>query len=74
MEFQRGDVVRLKSGGPRITVITVPPHEFLPEDHVECQWFDKKTDEPRHNSFPAEALEKASLEESSVQSTRVVRS
>ena len=58
MEFQRGDVVRLKSGGPRMTVITVPPHEYLPEGHVECQWFDKEK-EPRHNSFPAESLEKA---------------
>ena len=56
-----GDVVRLKSGGPLMTVralttarLSSPPGS--PEDHVQCQWFDG---EQISNivRFPAAALE-----------------
>lgn len=34
-EIKLGDVVRLKSGGPLMTVITIPDHGR----RVTCQWF-----------------------------------
>lgn len=42
-----GDVVRLKSGGPLMTVRALttahhPSSSESPNDHVECQWFDEK--------------------------------
>lgn len=36
-EFKVGDVVRLKSGGPQMTI-----HDFLEDGKVECAWFDEK--------------------------------
>ena len=36
-EFQPGDVVQMKSGGPQMTV------ELISEDKVHCSWFDKNT-------------------------------
>jgi uncharacterized protein YodC (DUF2158 family) len=42
-QFQIGDVIRLKSGGPDMTVTRLYPVKF--EDHVECTWFvDGKKD------------------------------
>lgn len=35
MMFQIGDVVQLKSGGPKMTV------ESMDTDGVKCVWFDK---------------------------------
>ena len=35
-EFEKGDVVQLKSGGPPITVSDIE------EEDVWCEWFDKK--------------------------------
>jgi uncharacterized protein YodC (DUF2158 family) len=42
-----GDVVRLKSGGPLMTVKTFTTANVFsapeaPKDHVQCQWFDEK--------------------------------
>ena len=39
MAFQPGDVVQLKSGGPRMTV------ENVTGDEVECVWFEKNKQE-----------------------------
>ena len=36
IDFKPGQVVRLKSGGPRMTV-----KEILPDGRVVCQWEDK---------------------------------
>lgn len=36
-EFKVGDVVVLKSGGPKMTI-----NNFLDEDRIECTWFDQK--------------------------------
>jgi uncharacterized protein YodC (DUF2158 family) len=52
MAFNPGDVVRLKSGGPAMTVMHT---DMLGK--LYCQWFVK--DEAKGNSFPAEALEAA---------------
>jgi uncharacterized protein YodC (DUF2158 family) len=42
-----GDVVRLKSGGPPMTVRELTTARLSspsdsPKDHVKCQWFDEK--------------------------------
>jgi uncharacterized protein YodC (DUF2158 family) len=42
-EFKEGDVVRLKSGGPNMTVETVD------DDEVRCAWFDDKNQIHREN-------------------------
>lgn len=51
-EFKAGDVVVLKSGGPRMTV----QGEGDFEGQVLCQWFDKG--EVKTGSFPAASLVK----------------
>jgi uncharacterized protein YodC (DUF2158 family) len=42
-EFQKGDLVILKSGGPVMTVQSVSDYSMSagPEHGVECVWFDK---------------------------------
>ena len=35
MSYRAGDVVRLKSGGPEMTV-----QPYREDDHSYCQWFD----------------------------------
>lgn len=39
MEFQLGDVVRLKSGGPKMTVSSVSTRAKLGAQTVQCEWF-----------------------------------
>ena len=34
--FKKGDVVRFKSGGPRMTILAINGSE------ITCQWFDDK--------------------------------
>jgi uncharacterized protein YodC (DUF2158 family) len=57
--FKVGDIVRLKSGGPPMTVVRIPAIDLpsLPPEDFVCSWFEGK----RHHqkSFPAEALEAA---------------
>ncbi len=43
MEFKIGDVVQLKSGGPRMTV------EVIDEGLVDCVWFEKN--QAHRNAF-----------------------
>jgi uncharacterized protein YodC (DUF2158 family) len=56
-DFQIGDVVRLKSGGPKMTVTSVGPdgHGKLT---VWCVWFPENSAKPEHGAFPAEAVER----------------
>lgn len=38
IKFKIGDLVRLKSGGPKMTVTSEPKPELAPND-VHCKWF-----------------------------------
>jgi uncharacterized protein YodC (DUF2158 family) len=40
MEFNPGDLVRLKSGGPLMTVEQVGQRAITNEDAVWCTWFE----------------------------------
>ncbi len=48
MSFQSGDVVKLKSGSPKMTV------EIVNQDGVKCVWFDNANSKTA--TFPPEAL------------------
>jgi uncharacterized protein YodC (DUF2158 family) len=54
-EFVKGDTVRLKSGGPIMTVSNTG--DRLGEHAVWCMWFDPKNNRTE-DTFPPEALEK----------------
>lgn len=41
MEFEPGDLVKLKSGGPLMTVEQVGKHPMTDEDGVWCVWSEK---------------------------------
>jgi uncharacterized protein YodC (DUF2158 family) len=51
MNLKTGDVVRLKSGGPQMTVLSVQGQT------VDCSWFGPDGN-VKLSSFPAAALEK----------------
>jgi len=50
-EFQPGDIVRLKSGGPTMTITKVASDKKM----VECFWFRSRQLE--RSAFVAESLE-----------------
>ncbi len=55
-DFKKGDTVRLKSGGPLMTVVNTGDYGPTgPEDGVACAWFDGKT--PMEEVFVGAALE-----------------
>lgn len=58
MDFEVGDVVRLKSGGPRMTVQKVG--DFVGEPYVQCSWFVVvgKNQKLENGSFHPKTLEK----------------
>lgn len=56
IEFQIGDVVRLKSGGPAMTVTNVGEAAMTGKQTVWCMWFDTKGQQ--NGSFPLGAVEK----------------
>lgn len=58
VEFEKGDVVRLKSGGPSMTVIDIGDYSPLDaKDGVKCTWFDDKK-KLNTEVFDAAALER----------------
>lgn len=49
--MQAGDLVKLKSGGPIMTVRSVH------ENNIECEWFDKEnTSKPNSYNFLKDSL------------------
>jgi uncharacterized protein YodC (DUF2158 family) len=55
MSFNLGDVVRLKSGGPLMTVTSTSISPDRPVLYM-CEWIDRDQ-KLQSSSFPAEALE-----------------
>lgn len=60
-EFKPGDLVRVKSGGPVMTVEQVGKTAMLEEDAVWCVWFEKVGNKQvaRKDTFAPVVLEKA---------------
>lgn len=54
-EWKSGDLVKLKSGGPLMTVDGKNKHA---EDGYNCSWFDKE-DKRNQEVFKADTLEEA---------------
>lgn len=54
-DFKAGDVVRLKSGGPHMTVESVGASAFSEVQSVWCVWFDGK--KQSRETFALEAVE-----------------
>ena len=50
--YDVGDVVKLKSGGPKMTVEKIDEDEF-----IHCVWFDEMN-VTQSQGFPASALER----------------
>ncbi|MDD5219585.1 MAG: DUF2158 domain-containing protein [Candidatus Bipolaricaulis sp.] len=50
-QFKVGDLVMLKSGGPKMTVSAISPNGAA----IECMWFDKK-DERQFDTFSPSVL------------------
>lgn len=53
-KYQVGDIVRLRSGGPEMTVQTIPEDRHH-HDHYRCQWFAGKKLE--YGNFKEDSLE-----------------
>ena len=51
-QWKVGDVVQLKSGGPKMTIINVT--SLLDSVGIECAWFDDN--KPASHIFPPAAL------------------
>lgn len=59
--FQRGDIVRLKSGGPEMTVTDIGKYDYIDEDRAKCQWFDGNN--LKEKVFDFYAIEKSEREQ-----------
>lgn len=57
-EFKEGDVVQLKSGGPKMTIEKYPCYEqgLKYDDRADCTWFDGS--KPYSQRFPLITLKK----------------
>ncbi len=42
MDLKIGDVVRLKSGGPLMTITEFGKYAYSDHEQVKCVWFDNK--------------------------------
>lgn len=62
MSFEAGDLVKLKSGGPTMTVEQVGKKSMTEEDAVWCVWFEKVGNKQvvQRDTFPPIVLETAS--------------
>ena len=61
MEFKAGDLVRLRSGSPVMTVEQVGKRTMTEEETVWCVWFEKVGNKqvPQRETFPPVTLERA---------------
>lgn len=57
--FKPGDIVRLRSGGPRMTVERVGKDRLSDEEEVSCVWteFDGKKQNVKRDTFPPVVLD-----------------
>lgn len=53
-KFKVGDVVQLKSGGPKMTCTNIDQPLGTGREHVECKWFAGGKKQASY--FPSEAL------------------
>jgi len=69
MEFKEGELVRLKSGGPLMTVEEAHEHD------LSCIWFEKVGNKQvlQRNSFPPVVLEKGQKPGPGIASIRIGR-
>lgn len=63
MEFAAGDVVRLRSGGPLMTVEKVGKLAFTEDEAVWCAWFEREGSRQvaKRETFPPVTLVKSSM-------------
>lgn len=54
-EFVIGDVVRLKSGKVKMTVVHIESTSHPPDTHICCDWFEGTT--PFYDGFKSDELE-----------------
>ncbi|WP_293509143.1 DUF2158 domain-containing protein [Parvibaculum sp.] len=61
VEFNPGDVVRLKSGGPNMTVESVGERAMMGGEAVFCIWFEKVGNKQvvKRDAFPPVTLQVA---------------
>lgn len=55
-DFKIGDIVELKSGGPKMTVSVINDEE----NTIGCTWFKDQTSHPTTHSFNPELIKKIS--------------
>lgn len=61
MNFNIGDTVRLKSGGPLMTVEQIGRRAYSEDEAVWCIWFEQDGHRQlvQRDTFPPQSLEKA---------------
>jgi uncharacterized protein YodC (DUF2158 family) len=59
-EIKAGDIVVLKSGGPKMTVSQVGERQFDPRQHAWCDWFIQEHGNwtKRDDVFPLTSLKR----------------
>jgi uncharacterized protein YodC (DUF2158 family) len=67
-EFKPGDVVRLKSGGPAMTIEGIGQYGFDQEEKVLCVWFIR--DVKKQDTFLLSSLEKDEPRQASIKTVR----
>lgn len=72
MDFKKGDVVRLKSGGPEMTVENVGERAMIGGQAVFCAWFENSGRKQMlaRDAFEPETLEHVSDEPQSIRFVR----
>jgi uncharacterized protein YodC (DUF2158 family) len=74
VQFNVGDVVTLKQGGPRMTVTYAGPVALNPGDWLICEWFDERGELRREMFSPASVrTEPRSIPAGSVRWSQVSR-